>query len=64
MCLLWWNLVQTPGPCLVKAAKAGVVDNLQGSLDALTWGNTPSLGSGGHFEIIYSGEVHLIVFFT
>lgn len=46
----------TPGPCLVKAAKAGVVDNLQGSLDALTWGNTPSLGSGGHFEIIYSGE--------
>ncbi|XP_024175179.1 DNA-directed RNA polymerase IV subunit 1 isoform X1 [Rosa chinensis] len=46
----------TPGPCLVKAAKAGVVDNLQGSLDALTWGNTPSLGSGGQFDIIFAGE--------
>ncbi|KAL6182113.1 hypothetical protein ACLB2K_043536 [Fragaria x ananassa] len=44
----------TPGPCLVKAAKVGVVDNLQGSLDALTWGNTPSLGSGGQFDIIFS----------
>lgn len=51
-------MVQTPGPCLVKAAKVGVVDNLQGSLDALTWGNTPSLGSGGQFDIIFS-KVHI-----
>ncbi|KAI3414692.1 DNA-directed RNA polymerase [Psidium guajava] len=47
-----------PGPCFIKAAKAGTVDNLQGSLDALAWGKVPSLGTGGLFEIIYSGKGH------
>lgn len=47
-----------PGPCFIKAAKAGTVDSLQGSLDALAWGKVPSLGTGGLFEIIYSGKGH------
>lgn len=40
----------------MKAAKMGIVDDLQGSLDALSWGNTP-LGNGGQFDILYSGKV-------
>lgn len=35
----------------------GAVDNLQGSLDALSWGNSPSLGTGAQFDILYSGKV-------
>lgn len=50
-------LLQNPGACFIKAAKAGVVDNLQGSIDALAWGKVPPVGTGGHFDIIYSGEV-------
>lgn len=49
--------LQSPGACFIKAAKAGVVDKLQGSVDALSWGKVPSIGTSGHFEIIYSGEV-------
>ncbi|KAK1586944.1 hypothetical protein Q3G72_007867 [Acer saccharum] len=45
-----------PGVCFIKAAKEGVVDNLQGSIDALAWGKVPSVGTGGHFDLIYSGE--------
>ncbi|GAV79426.1 RNA_pol_Rpb1_2 domain-containing protein/RNA_pol_Rpb1_3 domain-containing protein/RNA_pol_Rpb1_1 domain-containing protein/RNA_pol_Rpb1_4 domain-containing protein/DUF3223 domain-containing protein, partial [Cephalotus follicularis] len=45
-----------PSACFTKAAKAGVVDDLRGSIDALGWGKTPSVGTGGHFEIIFSGE--------
>lgn len=53
-------LLQNPGSHFIKAAKAGVTDDLQGSLDALAWGNCPSMGTGGQFDIIYSNEVKLI----
>ncbi|KAI9076919.1 hypothetical protein K1719_041081 [Acacia pycnantha] len=45
-----------PGSCFIKAAKAGVMDDLQGSLDALAWGNCPSIGTGGQFDIMYSDK--------
>ncbi|XP_054824584.1 DNA-directed RNA polymerase IV subunit 1 isoform X2 [Prosopis cineraria] len=45
-----------PGSCFIKAAKAGVRDDLQGSLDALAWGNCPSIGTGGQFDIMYSNK--------
>ncbi|GFS33264.1 nuclear RNA polymerase D1A [Actinidia rufa] len=45
-----------PADCLIKAAKKGVLDNLQGSIDALSWGKMPSIGTGGRFDIIYSGK--------
>ncbi|KAJ7952384.1 DNA-directed RNA polymerase subunit [Quillaja saponaria] len=48
--------LSNPGACFIKAAKAGVTDDLQGSLDALAWGNCPSMGTGGQFDIIYSGK--------
>lgn len=48
----------SPADCFVNAAKMGIVDDLQGSLDALSWGNTPSLGTGGQFDILYSGKGH------
>ncbi|XP_038905038.1 DNA-directed RNA polymerase IV subunit 1 isoform X1 [Benincasa hispida] len=48
----------SPGACFVKAAKAGSKDNLSGSLDALAWGRIPSLGTGGQFDILYSGRGH------
>ncbi|PIN05614.1 DNA-directed RNA polymerase [Handroanthus impetiginosus] len=47
-----------PSDCLVKAAKMGQVDGLQGSLEALSWGQTPSIGTGCQFDIIYSGKGH------
>ncbi|KAM7491335.1 hypothetical protein LguiA_034256 [Lonicera macranthoides] len=47
-----------PGDCFIKAAKAVTVDNLQGSVDALTWGKVPSIGTGGRFDILYSGKGH------
>ncbi|BAU00511.1 hypothetical protein VIGAN_10211300 [Vigna angularis var. angularis] len=43
-----------PGRSFIKAAKSGITDNLRGSLDALAWGNCPSLGTSGLFDIIYS----------
>lgn len=55
-------LLQNPGASFIKAAKAGAVDNLQGSVDALGWGKVPSVGTGGHFDIIYSGEVNFDFF--
>ncbi|KAB1217169.1 DNA-directed RNA polymerase IV subunit 1 [Morella rubra] len=47
-----------PGACFIKAAKAGVVDDLKGNLDALAWGKVPSTGTAGHFDIIYSAKGH------
>ncbi|XP_047338199.1 DNA-directed RNA polymerase IV subunit 1 isoform X2 [Impatiens glandulifera] len=47
-----------PANTLIKAAKKGVDDKLEGSIDALSWGKTPCLGTGGPFDIIYSGMVH------
>ncbi|KAJ4956127.1 hypothetical protein NE237_012910 [Protea cynaroides] len=45
-----------PGSCFVKAAKGGVKDDLLGTLDALAWGKKAPIGTGGHFDILYSGE--------
>ncbi|KAK4435256.1 DNA-directed RNA polymerase IV subunit [Sesamum alatum] len=47
-----------PSDCLVKAAKMGQVDALQGSLEALSWGQTPSIGTGCQFDIMYNGTGH------
>ncbi|KAL3647224.1 hypothetical protein CASFOL_008192 [Castilleja foliolosa] len=47
-----------PSDCLVKAAKMGQKDCLQGSLEALAWGQTPSIGTGCHFDIVYNGKGH------
>lgn len=46
----------SPGDCFIRAAKAGIVDNLQGTVDALSWGMVPSVGTGARFDIIYSGK--------
>ncbi|KAK8584261.1 hypothetical protein V6N12_068507 [Hibiscus sabdariffa] len=43
-----------PSACFVKAAKAEVLDNLQGTIDTLAWGRVPRIGTGGHFDVIYS----------
>ncbi|XVE64910.1 hypothetical protein DITRI_Ditri07aG0140000 [Diplodiscus trichospermus] len=43
-----------PSASFVKAAKAGVSDDLQGTIDALAWGRVPRIGTGGHFDILYS----------
>lgn len=34
------------------------MDDLQGSLDALSWGKIPSIGTG-HFDIVIAGKVKL-----
>ncbi|XP_057993467.1 DNA-directed RNA polymerase IV subunit 1 isoform X2 [Hevea brasiliensis] len=44
-----------PGNCFIKAAKAEIVDDLRGSLDALSWGKIPSIGTG-QFDIVFSGK--------
>lgn len=54
--------VQNPSACFIKAAKAGIVDDLKGHIDALAWGKVPSTGTGSHFDIMYSGKVHSILF--
>ncbi|WJX67899.1 DNA-directed RNA polymerase [Trifolium repens] len=51
------HLLQNPGSSFLKAAKSGVVDNLQGNLDALAWGNCLPMGTSGQFDIIYSEKV-------
>ncbi|XWS48985.1 hypothetical protein CRYUN_Cryun13aG0124700 [Craigia yunnanensis] len=43
-----------PSASFVKAAKTGVTDDLQGTIDALAWGRIPCIGTGGHFDIVYS----------
>lgn len=57
---LWRNMLQNPSDCFIKAAKMGSTDNLQGSLDALSWGNVPSMGTGGKFDILYSRKVIIL----
>lgn len=52
------DFFQSPGDCFIKAAKKGVVDNLQGTLDALAWGKTTPIGTGADFDIMYSWKVH------
>ncbi|KAG2262320.1 hypothetical protein Bca52824_069399 [Brassica carinata] len=48
----------SPSQCFLKAAKEGVTDELQGSIDALAWGKVPSFGTGDQFEIIISPKNH------
>ncbi|AAG12662.1 RNA polymerase IIA largest subunit, putative; 12353-6556 [Arabidopsis thaliana] len=48
----------SPSQCFLKAAKEGVRDDLQGSIDALAWGKVPGFGTGDQFEIIISPKVH------
>ncbi|XWS61838.1 hypothetical protein CRYUN_Cryun07bG0159800 [Craigia yunnanensis] len=43
-----------PSASFVKAAKTEVLDDLQGTIDALAWGRVPHIGTGGHFDIVYS----------
>ncbi|KAE9613175.1 putative DNA-directed RNA polymerase [Lupinus albus] len=45
-----------PGGCFINAAKCRVKDNLQGSIDALAWGNCPSIGTSGQFDILYADK--------
>lgn len=49
--------MQHPGDSFVRAAKTELSDDLQGSLEALAWGKTPSTGTGFSFDIIYSEKV-------
>ncbi|TYJ07689.1 hypothetical protein E1A91_A11G022700v1 [Gossypium mustelinum] len=43
-----------PSASFVKAAKKGVSDDLQGTIDALSWGRVPRIGTGAQFDILYS----------
>ncbi|KAL8556955.1 hypothetical protein ACS0TY_004432 [Phlomoides rotata] len=47
-----------PSESLIKAAKMGQTDGLRGSLEALAWGQTPSVGTGCKFDILYNGKGH------
>lgn len=38
-----------------------MVDDLQGSIDALAWGKIPAIGTG-QFDIVYSGKVDFTLF--
>lgn len=49
--------MQNPSDCFVKAAKSEASDKLEGSIDALSWGKVPALGTGGRFDILFSGKV-------
>ncbi|XP_023772113.1 DNA-directed RNA polymerase IV subunit 1 isoform X1 [Lactuca sativa] len=49
-----------PSDCFVKAAKSGASDKLEGTIDALSWGKVPALGTGSRFDIIFSGKEHEI----
>ncbi|XP_039115736.1 DNA-directed RNA polymerase IV subunit 1 isoform X1 [Dioscorea cayenensis subsp. rotundata] len=46
-----------PSNSFIKAAKEGSVDHLCGTIDAMAWGKEAPIGTGGPFEIMYSGEV-------
>ncbi|GMJ15023.1 SILENCING MOVEMENT DEFICIENT 2, NUCLEAR RNA POLYMERASE D 1A, nuclear RNA polymerase D1A [Hibiscus trionum] len=43
-----------PSDSFVRAAKNGVSDDLHGTIDALAWGRVPRIGTGSHFDIVYS----------
>ncbi|XP_037488203.1 DNA-directed RNA polymerase IV subunit 1-like [Triticum dicoccoides] len=47
-----------PAHTFINAAKQSSVDNLCGTVDAMTWGKEPSTGTSGPFKIIYSGKAH------
>ncbi|KAL1547569.1 DNA-directed RNA polymerase [Salvia divinorum] len=47
-----------PSDCFIKAAKVEQIDGLKGSLEALAWGQTPSIGTGSQFDLLYKGKGH------
>ncbi|KAL7160206.1 hypothetical protein ABFS83_01G078000 [Erythranthe nasuta] len=51
--------LSNPSDCFLKAAKMGQMDGLQGSLEALAWGQTPPIGTGCRFDIVYNGKGHI-----
>lgn len=55
---------QNPVNCFVNAAKQGSMDHLSGTLDAVAWGKEAPSGTGGPFEIVYSGKVRLLLIAT
>lgn len=57
MNLTLYNLWQNPSASFVKAAKTGVLDNLHGTIDSLAWGKAPRIGTGAHFDIVYTMKV-------
>ncbi|KAK9144966.1 hypothetical protein Sjap_004869 [Stephania japonica] len=52
------DLVSSPGPCFIKAAKNGAVDDLLGVVDAVAWGRQIPMGTGNQFDLIYSVKGH------
>ncbi|XP_051137379.1 DNA-directed RNA polymerase IV subunit 1 isoform X2 [Andrographis paniculata] len=50
--------LSNPSDVIAKAAKMDQMDALQGSLEALSWGQTPLLGTGHSFDIVYGGTGH------
>lgn len=38
----------------------GQTDDLRGSLEALSWGQTPSVGTGCHFDILCNVKVEIV----
>ncbi|KAI3693588.1 hypothetical protein L1987_76535 [Smallanthus sonchifolius] len=49
-----------PSDCFVKAAISEASDKLEGTVDALSWGKVPALGTGGRFDILFSRKEHQI----
>ncbi|KAM3321886.1 DNA-directed RNA polymerase IV subunit 1-like [Capsicum chacoense] len=47
-----------PGDSFVRAAKMSLSDDLQGSLESIAWGKTPSIGTGSSFDLIFSAKGH------
>ncbi|KAJ3706664.1 hypothetical protein LUZ61_010369 [Rhynchospora tenuis] len=47
-----------PASTFITAAKEGSVDGLHGSLDSISWGKEPPIGSGGHFDLMFSVKEH------
>ncbi|XP_016567789.2 DNA-directed RNA polymerase IV subunit 1 isoform X1 [Capsicum annuum] len=45
-----------PGDSFVRAAKMRLSDDLQGSLESLAWGKTPSIGTGSSFDLMFSAK--------
>lgn len=56
--------MQNPGNCFIKAAKERVADDLCGTLDAVAWGKEAPVGTGGSFDILYSGKVFFFLFLS
>ncbi|GJS16369.1 hypothetical protein Tco_0410841 [Tanacetum coccineum] len=49
-----------PSDSFLKATKSEALDNLEGTIDALSWGKVLGLGIGGRFEMVFFREKHQI----